>query len=41
MSLKNDIMDFMEPTFFQKHPLMKDLLSLAGFVVAVVLGTLF
>ena len=41
MSLKNDIMDFMEPTFFQKHPLMKDLLSLAGFVIAVVLGTLF
>ena len=31
----------MEPSFFQKHPLMKDLLSLAGFVVAIVLGTMF
>ena len=31
----------MEPTFFQKHPLFKDLLSLASFVVAIVLGTLF
>ena len=34
-------MDEMEPTFFQKHPLVKDLLSLAGFVLAVVLGTIF
>ncbi|MBR3122205.1 signal peptidase I [Candidatus Saccharibacteria bacterium] len=31
----------MEPTFFQKHPLFKDLLSLASFVIAIVLGTLF
>ncbi len=31
----------MEPTFFQKHPLGKDLLSLVGFILAVVLGTLF
>ncbi|MBQ6375950.1 signal peptidase I [Candidatus Saccharibacteria bacterium] len=31
----------MTPTFFQKHPLLKDLLSLAGFVVVIVLGTLF
>lgn len=31
----------MEPTFFQKHPLLKDLLSLASFIVAIVLGTLF
>lgn len=31
----------MEPTFFQKHPLTKDLLSLAGFIAAIVLGTLF
>lgn len=31
----------MEPTFFQKHPLLKDLLSLGGFVVAIVLGTIF
>ena len=31
----------MKPTFFQKHPLLKDILSLAGFVVAIVLGTLF
>ena len=34
-------MEGMEPTFFQKHPLFKDLLSLAGFVGAIVLGTLF
>ena len=34
-------MDEMEPTFFQKHPLFKDLLSLAGFILAIVLGTLF
>lgn len=31
----------MEPTFFQKHPLFKDLLSLASFILAIVLGTLF
>ena len=31
----------MEPTFFQKHPLFKDLLSLAIFIGAIVLGTLF
>lgn len=31
----------MTPTFFQKHPLFKDILSLSGFVVAIVLGTLF
>ncbi|MBR2766495.1 signal peptidase I [Candidatus Saccharibacteria bacterium] len=34
-------MEGMEPTFFQKHPLMKDLLSLGLFIVAIVLGTLF
>ena len=31
----------MEPTFFQKHPLFKDILSLGIFVLAIVLGTLF
>lgn len=31
----------MEPKFFQKHPLMKDLLSLAGFIFAVIIGTIF
>ena len=31
----------MEPTFFQKHPLLKDLLSLGGFIIAIVLGTVF
>lgn len=31
----------MEPTFFQKHPLLKDLLSLASFIVAIIAGTLF
>ena len=31
----------MEPKFFQKHPLLKDLLSLASFILAIVLGTLF
>jgi signal peptidase I len=31
----------MKPTFFQKHPLVKDLLSLAGFIILIVLGTLF
>ncbi len=29
-----------KPTFFQKHPLFKDLLSLAFFVVCVVIGTM-
>ena len=31
----------MEPKFFQKHPLLKDLLSLASFIFAIILGTLF
>lgn len=31
----------MEPTFFQKHPLLKDILSLGGFILAIVLGTVF
>lgn len=31
----------MEPTFFQKHPLFKDLLSLGLFIGAIVLGTIF
>ena len=31
----------MEATFFQKHPLLKDVLSLAVFVIAIILGTLF
>ena len=31
----------MESTFFQRHPLLKDLLSLGGFIVAVVVGTIF
>ena len=31
----------MEPTFFQKHPLFKYLLSLAIFIGAIVLGTMF
>ena len=30
----------MKPTFFQKHPLLKDLLSLAVFVICVVVGTM-
>lgn len=34
-------MDVMKPTFFQRHPMLKDLLSLGGFVGAIVLGTLF
>lgn len=34
-------MDFMEPTFFQKHPLLKDLLGLGIFILAIVLGTVF
>ncbi len=31
----------MEPTFFQRHPLVKDFLSLGGFVVLIVLLTVF
>lgn len=31
----------MEPTFFQKHPLLKDFLSLGSFIAAIVLGTVF
>ena len=34
-------MDRIEPTFFQRHPLLKDLLSLGGFIVLIILGTLF
>lgn len=30
----------MKPTFFQKHPLLKDILSLGAFVVAVIAGTI-
>lgn len=31
----------MKPTFFQKYPMLKDTLSLFGFIGAIVLGTLF
>lgn len=31
----------MEPTFFQKHPIFKDILSLLSFVVVIVLCTVF
>ena len=31
----------MEPTFFQKHPLLKDFLSLGSFIAAIILGTVF
>lgn len=31
----------MEPTFFQKHPILKDVLSLSGFVITIVLCTIF
>lgn len=34
-------MEQIEPTFFQRHPLFKDLFSLACFIAAVVLGTIF
>ena len=34
-------MAVMEPTFFQKHPLLKDILSLGCFIGAIVLGTIF
>ncbi len=33
--------EYIKPKFFQKHPLFKDLLSLAIFVCAIVLGTVF
>ncbi|MBR2640893.1 signal peptidase I [Candidatus Saccharibacteria bacterium] len=29
----------MEPKFFQKHPLLKDILSLGSFIVAIIIGT--
>ena len=29
------------PKFFEKHPVAKDILSLAGFVIAIVLCTMF
>ncbi|MBR6097292.1 signal peptidase I [Candidatus Saccharibacteria bacterium] len=35
------MMYIMEPTFSQKHPLLKDIFSLGGFLLAVVLGTIF
>ena len=31
----------MRPTFFQNHPVIKDILSLATFIGAIVLGTIF
>lgn len=31
----------MEPTFFQKYPMVKDVLSLLCFIGAIILGTLF
>lgn len=31
----------MKPKFFEKHPIAKDILSLAGFVIAIVLCTMF
>lgn len=31
----------MKPKFFQKHPLLKDILSLGVFIGAIVLGTMF
>lgn len=34
-------MEQIEPTFFQRHPLFKDLFSLGCFIAAVVLGTIF
>lgn len=30
----------MEPKFFQKHPLLKDILSLGSFIIAVIIGTI-
>ena len=35
------IISVMKPKFFQKHPLLKDVLSLAVFIGAIVLGTMF
>ena len=34
-------MEQIKPTFFQKHPMLKDLLSLGGFIALIILGTLF
>ena len=31
----------MKPTFFQKYPMLKDILSLLGFIGAIIIGTLF
>ena len=31
----------MKTNFFEKHPVLKDILNLAGFIVVIVLGTLF
>ncbi|MBR0372499.1 signal peptidase I [Candidatus Saccharibacteria bacterium] len=31
----------MEPTFFQRHPMLKDFLSLGSFIALIILGTLF
>lgn len=31
----------MKPKFFDKHPLLKDFLSLCGFIIVIVAGTLF
>ena len=33
--------DLKNPKFFEKHPVAKDILSLAGFVIAIVLCTMF
>ena len=34
-------LNLLKPKFFEKHPIAKDILSLAGFVVAIVLCTMF
>lgn len=34
-------MEQVKPSFFKKHPLLKDLLSLAVFVAAIILGTIW
>ena len=34
-------MEQIEAKFFQKHPMLKDLLSLGGFILLIILGTLF
>ena len=34
-------MDQIEPTFSQKHPLLRDLFSLFSFIIAIILGTIF